>query len=89
MNPICPAGHNVTFRAEGCGDLPARKEPAEGGGVSVTTLWLPTGTEREMIARGKPVTLAMLIPETGSIPPVSVFVEGAALLDAPLGGNPS
>lgn len=76
MNPVCPRGHNVTYQAKGCGDLPAAREPVNSYTAQVLTSWTPTEAERQLIAAGEPVSVAILVPAGESIFPMSVFVEG-------------
>ena len=71
MIAIRTSACNVTFVAEGCSDLPARRDVEEGVPV-ISTYWILTKEERADIAAGLPIKLTVI----GTNPqPVRLEVE--------------
>ena len=52
MKPIPTPDCNVTFKAEGCQDLPARVEENPTNGQSITTFWALSDAERTAVLQG-------------------------------------
>lgn len=58
MKIIHTSACNITFKAPGCSDLPARRD-FEDGQYVVSTWWAPTDEQRAMIAAGFPLKLTV------------------------------